>query len=839
MSLEDRLRVKRQQKRAEDRKTSIRLKQEEDEAPKRELTVAEKIQEVAIEYDIKLSLKPILVDDVTNEYDQRSKVYKMPVNEETLQLFTVMCKLTQQSNKYIGSIKYQKSVAPDCPIHFFPILECSLLRADSSRPMCPINSRSTKHPLYVEPSFTPEEEASSTKTPLDRTLSKAQSLSRSHSQSQPNSGKLQHQGSLSSGSSYSYSESEATTTISGKHSPTPPKVLGFPPKPSFGHPDRQKKEEWLLYIRFTSGSRDDKSSWGSLEYNLAEGRWVSEKLIVKWALQVVRSLWHLYRDGYTFGTIHSKDICLVSDQTVVSMNEAKLTYITKTEERGMALNLYNSQYKGVYIRSEAMLNKLNLERQDIIRKKKQLERQNSDIIEDPGDGVGGLMDNVAPPNLLTHDFLNRAESPTDRNAMRKLFSAADADERDSILNSIGGNIVKGKSKKKDVKIVPEASNRKDAWLQLTLENCMEVKYLESSIPSGGGGDDATSIASDFFSHASSLDSFGMVPEVPKQSKKKRKGPPVIGENNLLRIEQLPKPKPIESFSETTAPKVKLVNTPDLEKFATPKIDEYERTKKLTFHGDVMNRLAHLGKLPKKKLSMILVPCKRYMYVFVYIDLVLYLTKSIYCSKWEMSQFNFKGDIKRNYEDDLRLLQKSFETFLRDIHYDFRCLGIILMEAYIRSNIDYQEKMVMMRPGYSFANLTHFFDISRASKGIKSLLEFCFVVVPEDQAGMITCISDDEQFMYESTMTLQAVDEIVRVLENELTLLGGVGAPDFNAEGSILTIEDRENIRMAKVNRKISMANKAIEGRHLAIERVEQHKKQVYKKHDICYILLHV
>jgi len=151
-----------------------------------------------------------------------------------------------------------------------------------------------------------------------------------------------------------------------------------------------------------------------------------------------------------------------------------------------------------------------------------------------------------------------------------------------------------------------------------------------------------------------------------------------------------------------------------------------------------------------------------------------------------------------------------------------------MEAYIRSPIDYQEKVVMMRPTYTYADLTHFFEISRATNGVKKLLQFCFMKMPdnvEGDGGLITCCSTDEHYLYESNNTLQTVDLLLRVLENEFEAMGGVTAPDFNAVGTTLTAEDFENARMEKEARRIAMENKAIAGRHLAVERVEAHKKQ--------------
>jgi hypothetical protein len=827
MSLHDRLKVKRQQKRANDRLERNLLKeQEEQERAKKvvvdvELSLVDQIKELAIENDIKLSLKPLMIDEESNEYDQRSTIYKVPVTKESVDRFRLLCNLTFQNNKYVGGLKFQKSVDPDVQIHVFPVLECSLVRADPSNPKFTIRTRSDNHPLYVIPRITAEGSSSSL---MDCTSEKSPRPSGQ--------------------------ESDLTSTKQAPTAPSPP-----PPPPlssSLQKTSSDQEKEWLLYLRCTSGSRQDLSSWGSLESSLQEGRWVSEKLIVKWSLQLVRTLWQLHNQYHTFGSMYSRDISLVSDQTIVSMNNAKITYITKTEERGMAMNLYNKDYKGVYIRSDAMLTRLNLEREDIIRKKKQLEKQKSGLFEDEGDGAGGLIDSVPTNNLFSYDP-DQAESPPDRESMRKLFTATDQTERESILASIGGSSVNEKRKKKfkETVIVPEASNRKDAWLQLPFEEIYKPSYVESATSKLEVNDDATSINSSMFSYttASSFTST-MSCDAPPIVPKKKKGSKEIGENTQLQMEFIPRPQAVVSKNVKRVAE-KSTNAPDLEKYATPEIDEYEKKKKFMHHVDLAKRVPSL--LGVKKLSKKIVPQKRFvMFFFLSFFLFIFNNSILLCactyttvitnkfpvcfiliSKADESFFNFKGEVKQTYLDDLLLCKANFESFLREIHTDYRYLGIIIMEAYTRSTIDYQEKEVMLRPTYTYEDLIHFFDISRTSKGIKKLLQFCFTKVPLHQHELITSTENLEFYSFESTSTLQSVEEILSLLEKELRAMGGVGAPDLSPEKSFLSDEDREQYQLDKETRRLEMANKAIEGRYLAADRVAEHNKQVQSYISAC------
>ena len=197
-----------------------------------------------------------------------------------------------------------------------------------------------------------------------------------------------------------------------------------------------------------------------------------------------------------------------------------------------------------------------------------------------------------------------------------------------------------------------------------------------------------------------------------------------------------------------------------------------------------------------------------------------------CSKYDEQQPNFKGVVKHKFHQDLELCKSNFETFLRDIHTDYRYLGIMIMEAYIRCTIDFHEKEVMLRPNYTFEDLSHFFEISRASKGLRKLLQFCFTQVSSDQKDVITVVENLDYYRFKSKHTLQSIDEIVDLLKSELAACGGVGAPDLTPERDYLTDEDREQFQLQKEARKVALEAKAVEGRYKAVERVEEHIKQV-------------
>lgn len=197
------------------------------------------------------------------------------------------------------------------------------------------------------------------------------------------------------------------------------------------------------------------------------------------------------------------------------------------------------------------------------------------------------------------------------------------------------------------------------------------------------------------------------------------------------------------------------------------------------------------------------------------------------SKFDEKQINFKGVVKYRFNEDLDLMKSQLASFLCDVHTDYRYLGIIIMEAYTRCTIDYQEKQVMLRPNYTFDDLTHFFEISRASKGIRKLLQLCFAKLPPDPNELISLVENPDHYCFESKNTLQAVDEVIGLLETELASFGGVGAPDMTPTPSFLTDEDREQLQLKKAERQAELATKAIEGRYSAAERVEVHNKQVW------------
>ena len=590
MSLSDRLSVKRKQFQEKEKVAKTRLRDEEKkkERASRALNVpyVDQIKELAIDHNIKLSMKPIMIDEVNNEFDQQTTVYKFPVTENNVENFKLLCKLTSHSRKYLGSMSYVKQ-DPDCPIHFFPILECSLLQADPDDPMYPLSAKSLNHPLYVVPKIASED---SSMSQMDKTLSVASANS---STSPPPSGEQCGNSSISSGNPSRSPSGRRIGLSPAKRTPSP-LPMGV----------KTTSDKWLLYVRYVSGSREDFSSWGSLESCLREGRWVSGKLIIKWSLQLVRSLWHLHSHCFTFGSMHSHDITLVSDETAVSLNNALRTYETKTEERGLAMNLYNKDYEGVYIRTSAMLEKLRLKREEIIRRKALLEKQRSGVIEDPGDGVGGLMDSVPVRNIFTPP-----EGATDRDAMRKLFAATDASERESILESLNETVETLEDIRKKYKvIVPEASTRKDAWLQIPFEEQSKVSYVVSSfkLMNGLDGDDATSVDSGLFSDTTgnNLESHS-VADVPQPTRPvKRKGRLVIGENKLLKMEAFQPPEC--EMKDESPERVNQSKLNYLKKDGMQNIDQ--KKKNFFFHKGLSKRLASAMKV--KFLSKRIVPLKR-------------------------------------------------------------------------------------------------------------------------------------------------------------------------------------------------------------------------------------
>jgi hypothetical protein len=197
---------------------------------------------------------------------------------------------------------------------------------------------------------------------------------------------------------------------------------------------------------------------------------------------------------------------------------------------------------------------------------------------------------------------------------------------------------------------------------------------------------------------------------------------------------------------------------------------------------------------------------------------------ISCSKLDEKRTHSELD-REKLAAIVEVCRLDFIVYLKNIYTDYRYLGIVVMEAYTLNPIDFQEKEVMLRPTYTFADLSYWFDISRATKGVHKLLQFCFMKIPPDNELVI--VADTKtRYGFASATTLPEVDDILQLLGSEMDSFGGINGPDLSPADSFVTDEDREKFRIEKERRKNELDQKAIEGRYLAADRVVEHNKQV-------------
>jgi hypothetical protein len=594
MSLQERMKIKREQKQARDGTPKAAKAIESKRVvytPDFIASPMEQIRELAIDHDVKLALNPLMVDEESNEYDQRSTIYKVPINEETVKKFDILCKLTAKCNRYITHVKYLTS-DPDIPLHFFPLLECSIVRADPSNHMIPM--------LKSSPLLTTTDTAG-TNTATSTTSTGTGMLG-------PTSGH----------------NVDFTTPY------TPPNLLPSPKNrpPTNNIFNESPDDKWLLYLRCASGSRSDLSSWGSLESSLQEGRWVSEKLIVKWSLQLVRSLWTLHSHFCTYGSLYSCDVTLVSDETIISMKGVKDTYILKTEERAMSENLYNQDFKGVYLRSNELLRRLEKERKEMIRQiAAKAAEGGSSSGEDEGDGVGGLS---APTTQLLAPVV--IETAQDREDRRKLFVMGNTKERQYMLltEEKKSKLAAPSKRKKDVVLPPPSSNRKDAWLRIPFVGMQQVEYvsgIKSTATTTGATGVTTAAAaatsaedSDNSSGQFSLDTYAttgsslMTKHTDRPQKNNYLG--AIGDNKQLQIEHIPKNKTllVNTNADNKHPSTAKDHSADLLKYVKPPVDEHPKKKKFIFYPKLQKNVPPFVKVAK--LTKTIVPGIRYSIIII-------------------------------------------------------------------------------------------------------------------------------------------------------------------------------------------------------------------------------
>jgi hypothetical protein len=73
-----------------------------------------------------------------------------------------------------------------------------------------------------------------------------------------------------------------------------------------------------IFLRIPFGSCEDKTIANTLHSHVAEGKWISEKILLRWTLQLLTSLFNAHKAYLTFPAFDSKDIFLHSDELILS-----------------------------------------------------------------------------------------------------------------------------------------------------------------------------------------------------------------------------------------------------------------------------------------------------------------------------------------------------------------------------------------------------------------------------------------------------------------------------------------------------------------------------------------
>lgn len=67
----------------------------------------------------------------------------------------------------------------------------------------------------------------------------------------------------------------------------------------------------------------------------------------------------------------------------------------------------------------------------------------------------------------------------------------------------------------------------------------------------------------------------------------------------------------------------------------------------------------------------------------------------------------------------------YSSFVRAAHADLRCLGAVIVEAYLRRPLTTFERANFRKSHYVYDNLCQTYEMSRMTKGMKQLLQLCF------------------------------------------------------------------------------------------------------------------
>lgn len=181
------------------------------------------------------------------------------------------------------------------------------------------------------------------------------------------------------------------------------------------------------------------------------------------------------------------------------------------------------------------------------------------------------------------------------------------------------------------------------------------------------------------------------------------------------------------------------------------------------------------------------------------------------------------------EDDAKLEKvcKQFTEYCYHAYRDLQCLGIILLELYLRRKLSSTE-LIRVNKAENVDNVYHFFELGRMSGGLKKLLKLCFDPMP-DYIKLRYSDEADVAFVDLRSVILSTMRSIYGQLKTEYRMMGSY-TEDMNKEVSRIvwwTKEDEEKRQAEKMHRKEELAEKAEMGHRLAAARSLERKKKIW------------
>lgn len=173
-------------------------------------------------------------------------------------------------------------------------------------------------------------------------------------------------------------------------------------------------------------------------------------------------------------------------------------------------------------------------------------------------------------------------------------------------------------------------------------------------------------------------------------------------------------------------------------------------------------------------------------------------------------------------------RRLLQSFIKAVYHDLRCLGVILVQCYLRSTLNTTQLTVMLQPKFTHEDLLQQYDLSRFSKGLQNLISFCFCPCPAD----VLTESPDDLLPDIRTIKLPVINKeetYLRILRQEYRILGTVDRDDLphEEEAVVWTDRDERKFREKEAMRHAELENKALIGRDISRARVMAHKKQIW------------